>query len=671
MALRKLIPRSLRNWFRRSLAGPSRWWSVARLDFEKHPLERPYTQHAWIYACVRSIASNIASVPFKLYTGDTRNPQLIEEGPLYSIFNRPNPQWSRYHLWEATVVHLELTGNALWVLDRERPNQVPAEIWVIRKDFFEPIFKKGSRELIGWNFRRSSNETIRLDPCQVIHFKLFNPYNDFWGIGPIEAARLSAEQDYLAAQYNRAFFENSADPGGILTVEGELTPTQREQLRAQWESRYKGPKRAFRLAILEGGMDYKQLSVSHKDMLFIEQRKWTRDEVLAVFKVPKAEVSVYEDINYATARTADKNYWVKTLIPLMNLIEDTLRAQFFLPYDEERTWGEFDLSVVESLQEDYAQKIDQAYKLFQMGYPVNAINEKLELGMPEVPWGNDGYLPMNLLEVGTAKEPEKAILQPEPSHIEVLTRSLPHTEEQRRFWEEYISGFTRYEQKFSRRIRTYLMRMRKYFEEIFKKAPELAEDLPFDALDLGPEWEQEIQALADTFLRELAEAEKPRIEKTIQNAGYMFSFDPNHPQLRAFIEKKKIKIVRVPQTIRERVREAHIAAVEKGETVHELANRVYKIMQDSRHRSLRIARTETGQATNGLLYESERMAGVKKHLWLAALDEVTRETHIENMQAGPWPVGKPFPANGLRYPGDIAGPAGEVVNCRCTLVPQP
>lgn len=52
--------------------------------------------------------------------------------------------------------------------------------------------------------------------------------------------------------------------------------------------------------------------------------------------------------------------------------------------------------------------------------------------------------------------------------------------------------------------------------------------------------------------------------------------------------------------------------------------------------------------------------------WVATLDERTRDSH-RDLDGERVPQDKPF-SNGLMYPADRNGEAGEVFNCRCTMV---
>ena len=112
-------------------------------------------------------------------------------------------------------------------------------------------------------------------------------------------------------------------------------------------------------------------------------------------------------------------------------------------------------------------------------------------------------------------------------------------------------------------------------------------------------------------------------------------------------------------------------AVLQGQTVPQLAASIADIADMDRRAAVRAARTAITSAHSlGKLKGYERAAGmgidVKKR-WLAALDPRTRGSH-RRLDGEAVELDAEF-GNGLRYPGDPDGPASEVYNCRCTLVP--
>ena len=105
--------------------------------------------------------------------------------------------------------------------------------------------------------------------------------------------------------------------------------------------------------------------------------------------------------------------------------------------------------------------------------------------------------------------------------------------------------------------------------------------------------------------------------------------------------------------------------------------RQWFIDRQPRFRRDAIARTETLRASNAGATELYRAWGAEFKEWLATADSRTRATHLrawanysEGGTPGPMPMDDAFLVGGdrLQYPGDPAGSAGEVINCRCTTI---
>lgn len=112
-------------------------------------------------------------------------------------------------------------------------------------------------------------------------------------------------------------------------------------------------------------------------------------------------------------------------------------------------------------------------------------------------------------------------------------------------------------------------------------------------------------------------------------------------------------------------------AVLQGQTVTQLAASIAGIAAMDQRAAMKAARTAITSAHSlGKLKGYERAADmgidVKKQ-WLAALDSRTRGSH-RHLDGETVKLDDEF-SNGLKYPGDPDGPASEVYNCRCTLVP--
>lgn len=107
----------------------------------------------------------------------------------------------------------------------------------------------------------------------------------------------------------------------------------------------------------------------------------------------------------------------------------------------------------------------------------------------------------------------------------------------------------------------------------------------------------------------------------------------------------------------------------EGESIPQLAQRVRAAAGVSEPRATVIARTEVISTSNGASIAQARSAGVPlEKQWMATDDNRTRPTHVV-ADGQLQPMGEPFIVGGalLDFPGDPAGPPGEVINCRCSI----
>ena len=95
-------------------------------------------------------------------------------------------------------------------------------------------------------------------------------------MSPLEAAATAIDLHNTAAAWNKSLLDNSARPSGALVYasrEGNMTAEQYERLKNELETSFQGSGNAGRPLLLEGGLDWKSMSLSPKDMDFIEARQ--------------------------------------------------------------------------------------------------------------------------------------------------------------------------------------------------------------------------------------------------------------------------------------------------------------------------------------------------------------------------------------------------------------
>jgi len=154
----------------------------------------------------------------------------------------------------------------------------------------------------------------------ILHLTSFHPLDDHYGLGSLEAAAVAVDTHNAAARWNKALLDNSARPSGALVYDGPegsvLSDNQFERLKRELEDTYQGAVNAGRPLLLEGGLDWKAMSLSPKDMEFLEAKHTAAREIALAFGVPPMLLGIPGDNTYSNYQEANRVFWRQTVLPL-------------------------------------------------------------------------------------------------------------------------------------------------------------------------------------------------------------------------------------------------------------------------------------------------------------------------------------------------------------------
>jgi HK97 family phage portal protein len=278
-----------------------------------------FMQNAVLYRSVRMIAEAAASVPLLLYQG----PEEIAEHPLLDLLARPNPAASAPDLLVACYGFLLVSGNSY--LEAVAVGGSLRELHTLRPDRMKVVpGDDGWPEAFDYT---AAGRTVRIageavpGVRRVLHVKLFHPLSDHYGLSPIEAAAAAIDIHNTASRWNKALLDNSARPSGALVYtarDGNLTVEQYDRLKAELEQGFQGAARAGRPLLLEGGLDWKSMSLTPKDMDFIEAKHVAAREIALALGVPPMLLGIPGDNTYSNYQEATRSFWRQTVLPLVN-----------------------------------------------------------------------------------------------------------------------------------------------------------------------------------------------------------------------------------------------------------------------------------------------------------------------------------------------------------------
>jgi HK97 family phage portal protein len=238
------------------------------------------------------------------------------------LWNKPNPFMTQQEFVEASQQHVDLTGESEWLISRHAGIDIPLELWPIRPDKMQPV-PHPTQFLKGWVYTGPEGEKVPLALNEVIQLRMPNPEDPYRGMGPVQSLLADLDSAKYSAEWNRNFFLNSAQPGGIIEVEKRLSDDEFDEMSRRWSEQHRGVRKAHRVAVLEQGK-WVSTQFSMRDMQFTELRKVTRDTILEAFGMNKFMIGVVEDVNRANAEAGETVFARWMLIPRLERIKQAL-----------------------------------------------------------------------------------------------------------------------------------------------------------------------------------------------------------------------------------------------------------------------------------------------------------------------------------------------------------
>lgn len=290
-----------------------------------------YLGNAIVHRAVKLVAENAAASSFILYDG-AAGP---DRHPLLDLLARPNPRQDGATFFEAVYAYLLLAGNSY--IEAVALDGTVRELYALRPDRMRVVPGPD-----GWADAyeyTAAGRTVRFDQSAppvppILHLTCFHPLDDHYGLSSLEAAAIAVDTHNAAACWNKALLDNAARPSGALVYSGPdgamLSDNQFERLKRELEETYQGALNAGRPLLLEGGLDWKAMSLSPKDMDFMEAKHTAAREIALAFGVPPMLLGIPGDNTYSNYQEANRVFWRQTVLPLAQRVGCAL-AQWLTP----------------------------------------------------------------------------------------------------------------------------------------------------------------------------------------------------------------------------------------------------------------------------------------------------------------------------------------------------
>ena len=294
-----------------------------------------------VWSCVNLIAGSIATMPLLLYRRVDEDRERAVEHPLYDVLRtRPNPVQSVVSFWESMTVALLLRGNAFATITRDDDAR-PRALWYVNPDRVQIDVTKAGRLKYRVTNPDGTQTTIPADG--MLH--ICGPMSDdgYCGRSVISTFRETLGLGLALERYGAEFFSNAATPKGVLTAPNRLSREAQERLVATLEDRHGSPGRRHRTMVLEEGVKFEPVGVSHEDSQFVDVRRFTTEEIARIFSVPASMIGAETkgSLTYSNAETRALDFLKFCLGPWLARIEAACNFSLVSPLERRQLYVEF------------------------------------------------------------------------------------------------------------------------------------------------------------------------------------------------------------------------------------------------------------------------------------------------------------------------------------------
>jgi HK97 family phage portal protein len=354
-----------------------------------------YNENVIAFACINKIAAAVASVDPVLFKKAKGKLTKIDAHDLLTLMESPNPAQSGREFMRYLVSYQQLSGNAyiLGIGMDHRVEKAPKELMLLNPGHVK--VEHGSN-LFPKEYEYKPSATNRYvypvnqlnGRSAVLHIKSFHPNNAEYGLSAFSPSARSVDIHGEGQEWNKKLIMNGARPSGALVVQadsgksGELSDDQYQRLKETLDNEYSGASNAGKPLLLEGGLDWREMSINPKDMEFLEGKNSAARDIALAFGVPPQLLGIPGDTTYANYAEAKLAFWTETVLPLLGFIFDAFNRaitplygkDMFLWYDEEM------IPALEPLRKEKSARIEAADYM--------TIDEKREaMGLEALPDG--------------------------------------------------------------------------------------------------------------------------------------------------------------------------------------------------------------------------------------------------------------------------------------------
>jgi hypothetical protein len=480
-------------------------------------------------------------------------------------------------------------------------------------------------------------------------------------------------------------------PGTILESDRLLPKQLADRTKKIWNTEFKGTKKAHGVAILSGGLKYKPVSMSFRDMDFEKIRKLAREEILAAGDVPPIKVGLLEGSAWANSYQQKLDFLQDTVGPLVLKFILKLNSELVIRFSRNRELyfkPDFSTYLRSPEQEESNERRARALWNDQL---ITRDEARRRIGLDPAGDGGGEYKETSSggssirarsgdSVVSGGEESSRAGLPDSPDRSST-TENRPRRNRVR------DNGSTKIDQQHIRdsliKVKDeYRVRLRRCMADMFasqyassveKFASNSAEHKAFLYKADETQIADYLGSVSVGFQSTFASLLVPTIQKSIEviTSNILGCDSVNTSDIFTFVQEQVLSIVKTANITTSRsIKEALDKAVSPDTSgIQDVLKDVFLTSNVAERRVVTTVETQLTKAIGYAVQQILKISGWMAKTWVCSA-ETSRSSHF-HADGQTVKVDEPFYVDGefLMYPGDSMGSPANVCGCQCYIVP--
>jgi HK97 family phage portal protein len=576
-----------------------------------------------VYAVVTKIADNFAKIDLQVQDKNQANPKPLAKHELLDLLKKPNPMQSQYQFLRLHQIYMGLVGENYWYTAPGKLTGKPTMFLQIRPDMMQVVVdpKDDYGFVSGYVMTKPNGQKVPFDLNEILHFKLPNPYNPYYGLGPLQAGYIRVQTEKFASEFTANSILNSGRPSGILNFKGKIQKDEFDQIKKRFKQEYTGTKNTGKTLMVNGAeaLDYQKLGMELGEVALKELKDLCRDDIMMMWGVSKTMLGISEGVTLNNARDSREVFDENVIDPKRFEFVDHLDS-FLMPIyggNKELTYVNKKQYTLKELQDEWTAGHN---KWLRTNDVIRERNKFMGSELKEDPAGETFYVPLNLVPLSDdppappvvnpsndnpppKDQPKSKPPKKDPAaekNVKKKVNRTPETIEQYRIAHYKIQA--KFQRKFQVGMQQVFLSMEK--EILDRNKTKALEQWFYDkknALKLA------VSLLSPVYQEEMLQEAQLALEFT-GDPDTNFELDQ---RVNNFISARMNRFMGDTSTdLTALLTETITEGIRDGDNIDKMRKRVQAVFETTRARAERIARTETSAASNQAAIEAYRQSPV-------------------------------------------------------------